>query len=261
MAMYETIRVEQREGVAVVTLNRPDKLNAVTPQMHRELLDAFKRIARDDAVRAAVLTGEGQAFCAGQDLETVTQNPDLDYGELLRNGYNPIIEALTSLEKPVVAAVNGVAAGAGVSLALACDLKLASDKASFVQAFVHIGLVPDSGSTWFLPRLVGLTKAMELALLGDKVSAEEAARIGLINRVVPHDALMPEAIALAERLAQMPTRAIALTKRAFYKGLTVPLSEQLAYEAHLQAIAGKTEDHREGVRAFFEKRKPVFRGR
>lgn len=259
--MYETIRVEQREGVAVVTLNRPDKLNAVTPQMHRELLDAFKRIARDDAVRAAVLTGEGQAFCAGQDLETVTQNPDLDYGELLRNGYNPIIEALTSLEKPVVAAVNGVAAGAGVSLALACDLKLASDKASFVQAFVHIGLVPDSGSTWFLPRLVGLTKAMELALLGDKVSAEEAARIGLINRVVPHDALMPEAIALAERLAQMPTRAIALTKRAFYKGLTVPLSEQLAYEAHLQAIAGKTEDHREGVRAFFEKRKPVFRGR
>lgn len=259
--MYETIRVEQRDGVAVVALNRPDKLNAVTPQMHKELLDAFKRIARDDAVRAAVLTGEGRAFCAGQDLETVTQNPDLDYGELLRNGYNPIIEALTSLEKPVVAAVNGVAAGAGVSLALACDLKLASDKASFVQAFVHIGLVPDSGSTWFLPRLVGLTKAMELALLGDKVSAEEAARIGLINRVVPHDALMPEAIALAERLAQMPTRAIALTKRAFYKGLTVPLSEQLAYEAHLQAIAGKTEDHREGVRAFFEKRKPVFRGR
>ena len=259
--MYETIRVEQREGVAVVTLSRPDKLNAVTPQMHRELLDAFKRIARDDAVRAAVLTGEGRAFCAGQDLETVTQNPDLDYGDLLRNGYNPIIEALTSLEKPVVAAVNGVAAGAGVSLALACDLKLASDKASFVQAFVHIGLVPDSGSTWFLPRLVGLTKAMELALLGDKVSAEEAARIGLINRVVPHDALMPEALTLAERLAQMPTRAIALTKRAFYKGLTVPLSEQLAYEAHLQAIAGKTEDHREGVRAFFEKRKPVFRGR
>ncbi|GAB6932740.1 enoyl-CoA hydratase-related protein [Calditerricola satsumensis] len=259
--MYETIRVEQREGVAVVTLSRPDKLNAVTPQMHKELLDAFKRIARDDAVRAAVLTGEGRAFCAGQDLETVTQNPDLDYGELLRSGYNPIIEALTSLEKPVVAAVNGVAAGAGVSLALACDLKLASDKASFVQAFVHIGLVPDSGSTWFLPRLVGLTKAMELALLGDKVSAEEAARIGLINRVVPHDALMPEALTLAERLAQMPTRAIALTKRAFYKGLTVPLSEQLAYEAHLQAIAGKTEDHREGVRAFFEKRKPVFRGR
>jgi 2-(1,2-epoxy-1,2-dihydrophenyl)acetyl-CoA isomerase len=259
--MYEAIRYEERGRVAVITLNRPDRLNAITPQMLTELRDAFGRVQQSDAVRAVILTGEGRAFCAGQDLRLVEERPDTDYRGLVESGYNPLVEAITSLEKPVVAVVNGVAAGAGASLALACDLRLASDRASFVQAFVHIGLVPDSGATWFLPRMVGLTKAMELALLGEPVSAEEALRIGLVNRVVPHDELAAHAEQLAERLAALPARAIAYTKRALYQGMHASLRDQLALEAELQQLAGQTEDHREGLRAFLEKRKPVFRGR
>ncbi|MCL6599913.1 MAG: enoyl-CoA hydratase/isomerase family protein [Alicyclobacillus macrosporangiidus] len=259
--MYETIRFEERGSVGVIALNRPDRLNAITPQMLEELRDAFGRVQQRDEVRAVILTGEGRAFCAGQDLRLVEEHPNADYRGLVESGYNPLVEAITSLEKPVVAVVNGVAAGAGASLALACDLRLASDRASFVQAFVHIGLVPDSGATWFLPRLVGLTKALELAMLGETVSAEEALRIGLVYRVVPHDELAAQAEQLAERLAALPTRAIGYTKRALYQAMHASLRDQLTLEAELQQLAGQTEDHREGVRAFLEKRKPVFHGR
>ncbi|WAH35177.1 enoyl-CoA hydratase-related protein [Alicyclobacillus dauci] len=259
--MYETITLKTNDAVATITLNRPDKLNAFTPLMHQELVDALTIIEGDSHVRAVVLTGNGRAFCSGQDLTAVQTGESIDYQALLKEGYNPIIEKLTGLEKPIVTAVNGVAAGAGVSLALACDLKVASDKASFVQAFVHVGLVPDSGSTWFLPRQVGLAKAMELAMLGERISADEALRVGLINRVVPHETVLDEATALATRLAELPTRAIGLTKRAFYQGMVSTLSEALDNEAELQARASQTYDHHEGISAFLEKRKPQFRGK
>ncbi|MCL6517672.1 enoyl-CoA hydratase-related protein [Alicyclobacillus sp.] len=263
--MFETIRYEVDGAIAWITLHRPERLNAITPQMLAELRDAFADVRRDDRVRVAVLTGEGRGFCAGQDLRMVDSGAGeastIDYRKTVENGYNPLIEAMTSLEKPVIAMVNGVAAGAGASLALACDLRVASDQASFVQAFVHIGLIPDSGATWFLPRLVGLAKAMELTFLGETVSAEEAWRIGLVNRVVPHEQLREEVGRLAERLATLPTTAIGLTKRALYDGLHASLHDSLQREAILQQLAGQTEDHREGVQAFREKRRPVFRGR
>jgi 2-(1,2-epoxy-1,2-dihydrophenyl)acetyl-CoA isomerase len=258
--VYETIRYEQNGAVVVLSLNRPDKLNALTADMLRELRDAFQQAGQDETVRAVVLTGSGRGFCAGQDL-AMGGDPNRDYGDIIRSTYNPLIETMTRLEKPIVCAVNGVAAGAGVSLALACDLRVAADTAWFVQAFVNIGLIPDSGGTWFLPRLVGLTRAMELALLGERVSAEDAARIGLVNRVVPADQLETETMRLAERLAQLPTRAIGLIKRAHYEGLNLSLSDALELEAQLQAEAGRTEDHKEGIRAFLEKRPPQFRGR
>jgi 2-(1,2-epoxy-1,2-dihydrophenyl)acetyl-CoA isomerase len=258
--MDETIRYEQRGAVAVLTLNRPDKLNALTADMLRALRGAIERAGADESVRAVVLTGAGRGFCAGQDL-AMGGGPSADYGEIIRATYNPLVKAMTSLEKPIVCAVNGVAAGAGVSLALACDLRIAADTAWFVQAFVNIGLIPDSGGTWFLPRLVGLAKAMELSMLGERVTAEEAHRIGLVNRVVPADQLEAETMRVAERLAQLPTRAIGLIKRAHYEGLNLPLAEALELEARLQAEAGRTEDHREGVQAFLEKRAPQFRGR
>ncbi|MFB5189320.1 enoyl-CoA hydratase-related protein [Alicyclobacillus fastidiosus] len=257
--MYETILLEHRQSVGIVTLNRPDKLNACTSTMHRELVDAIESLGQDDAIRAVVLTGSGRAFCAGQDLGVTKQGP-IDYEMALKRGYNPVIHALTHLEKPVIAAVNGVAAGAGVALALACDYKVAADDASFVQAFVQIGLVPDSGSTWLLPRHVGLAKAMELAMFGDKLDASGAEALGLINRVVPHDTLLPQALELAQRLASLPTRAIGLMKRAFYDGLESSLADALDREAHIQQLASQTADHQEGIRAFLEKRRPTFRG-
>ncbi|MBE3552879.1 MAG: enoyl-CoA hydratase/isomerase family protein [Kyrpidia tusciae] len=258
---YETVEYAREGRVARIVLNRPDQLNAFNPQMHRELLDALKRAERDPEIRAVLLGARGRAFCAGQDLETIRSREDLDYGDLLREGYNPIVQAITGMDKPVVAMVQGAAAGAGASLAFACDLAIASEKASFVEAFIHIGLVPDTGSSWFLPRLAGLKKAVELALLGDRISAAEAERLGLINRVVPPERLEEEALALAERLAAMPPLAVARTKRALYRGLSASLEETLALEARLQSESGRTEDHREGMKAFFEKRRPEFHGR
>lgn len=258
--MYETILAERRGAVLVLKLNRPEKLNALTAGMLGELREAVEAAAQDDEIRAVLLTGEGRGFCAGQDL-AMGGGPGADYGEIIRQTYNPLIKAMTGLEKPIVCAVNGVAAGAGVSLALACDLRIAADAAWFVQAFVNIGLIPDSGGTWFLPRLVGLGKAMELAMLGERVTAQEAERIGLVNRVVPADQLQTEALAVAEKLASLPTRAIGLIKRAHYAGLNLSLSDALELEARLQAEAGRTDDHREGVQAFLEKRAPQFRGR
>lgn len=260
VAPFETIELQQEAGVLVVTLNRPDVLNAVNEQLGRDLLDALKRADRDSAVRAIVLTGAGRGFCSGQDLRDRAGAAAVAYRESLRGRYNPIILRLWNLEKPVVAAVNGVAAGAGCSLALAADLRFASDKASFIEIFSRIGLVPDSGSTYFLPRLVGLGKALELAYTAEPIDAARALDLGLVNRVVPHDELMAVSLDFAKRLAAGPTKGFGLTKRAMTYALHATLEQALDYEAHLQEIAGRTADHREGVAAFMEKRPPQFRG-
>ncbi len=262
---YETIRYEVSEGVATLTLNRPDVLNAVTEQMLTELADAIKQVKRDAAVRAVILTGDGRAFCAGQDLQSIRDgytgggSPPA-FGNLLRKGYNPLILRMRNMEKPVLAAVNGVAAGAGCSLALACDLVLASDTAKFMQVFVRVGLVPDSGSLFFLPRLVGFARAMELCLRGEAVSAQDAERIGLVNRVVPQADLLKTAREWMIGLATGPGKAIGLIKRGLNRSLGSDLETMLEVEAQLQEIAGRTQDHREGVLAFLEKRAPKFSG-
>lgn len=251
-------------GIATITLCRPEVMNALDASAKRELLAALVQAERDAEVRCVVLTGEGKAFCSGQDLQE-TPPTDADgtrhLAPFVREAYNPIIHRIRELPKPVIAAVNGVAAGAGANLALACDLRLAADNAVFVQAFVKIGLVPDSGGTWFLPRLVGLARAAELMFLGEKVLAQEALAIGLVNRVIPADQLMSATMELASRLAQAPTRAIALTKWAMNRSLSGDLDEALEREAQAQELAGRTEDFREGVKAFQQKRPPVFRGR
>ncbi|MBO8162575.1 MAG: enoyl-CoA hydratase/isomerase family protein [Brevibacillus sp.] len=258
--MYETILYEVYDGIARMTMNRPDKFNAFTRQMNREITEALKQAQKDDHVRCIVLTGAGKAFNAGQDLGDV-QGTDVDYGEFLRKRYNPMILQFQKTEKPIIAAVNGVAVGAGMSVALACDIRLASENASFIDVFVSIGLVPDSGGCYFLPRIVGIGKALELAITGEKVSAEEAYRIGLVNKICSAENFEAEVMAYAAKLAKLPTRAVGLIKRTMYKGLQMNLEETLEYEAFAQEIAGNTEDHKEGVKAFFQKRSPEFTGR
>jgi 2-(1,2-epoxy-1,2-dihydrophenyl)acetyl-CoA isomerase len=261
---YETILSESADGVLTLTLNRPDVLNAVTDAMLAELQEAFRGAERDAAVRCIVLTGAGRGFCAGQDLNARSEAPDghqVSVGEHLRQGYNPLVRRIRAIEKPVIAAVNGVAAGAGANLALACDMRVASEAASFVQAFVKIGLVPDSGGMLFLPMLVGYAKAAELAFTGDRIGAEECLRLGLVNQVVPAETLMETAHALAARLAALPTRAIGLTKRGFNRAMMPDLDAFLDYEADMQELASRTDDYREGVAAFRDKRTPTFSGR
>lgn len=259
--MYETILYEVKDGVATLTLNRPDKLNSFTEQMNTEIVKVCKEVAKNDEIRTLLITGSGRAFCAGEDLDSVSGEQEINHGEFLRKRYNPMMMQIHQLEKPVVAAVNGAAAGAGFSLALACDFRVASSKASFIEAFIHIGLVPDSGSSYFLPRLIGLGKALELAILGEKISAEKAQELGLVYQVSEPDQLMDDARALTKRLASMPTKAIGLIKRSMHKGIASSIEEALEYEAYAQEIAGKTKDHKEGVASFIEKRKPVFEGK
>jgi 2-(1,2-epoxy-1,2-dihydrophenyl)acetyl-CoA isomerase len=254
------LRVEVDGPVATLTLDRPEALNALTVPVKVALRAALESIAADRAIRAVILTGAGRAFCAGQDLAE-RDEPDAAPLEVeVRERYNPIIRALRSMGQPVIAAVNGVAAGAGASLAFACDLRIASEEARFVLAFGRIGLVPDSGATWFLPRLVGPAKAVELALVGDPVDAAEALRLGLVSKVVPGDQLMTEARTLADRLAAGAPLALSLTKGALDRSLTIDLDEALEAEARLQGIAGASADHAEGLTAFREKRQPRFTG-
>ena len=260
---YEEIRHDVRDGVAWIRLNRPDKLNALTGRMAEEVLDAVGRVAEDRAVRCLVLTGEGRGFCAGQDLGEFSAGGSAppDIAEHLRTGYNRTIRALVELPKPVVGGVNGVAAGAGLSLALACDVRLASDAATFLQAFVKIGLIPDSGGTWLLPRAVGYGRALELSITGRRVEADEAARIGLVHRVVPARSFDDELGGLAASFAEAPTRAIGATKRLLSAAEGSTLAETLEREAVAQAEMAASPDFAEGVQAFLDKRPARFTGR
>jgi 2-(1,2-epoxy-1,2-dihydrophenyl)acetyl-CoA isomerase len=256
MAEVETAR----EGaVLTITLNRPDVLNALNSAMHEALAAALKA-ARDDDARAVVITGAGRGFCVGQDLSEFRDGASA-IGGRLRGSYHPNIRAIRALEKPVIAAVNGAAAGAGLSLACACDIRIAADAATFVPAFVNVGLVPDSGSTFFVTRLVGQPRAFEWFGSGRRLTAAEAHGWGIVSEVVEADALLRRATELATELAALPTRAIGMTKRLFDRAPTATLDEQLEWEAELQTVATQTEDFREGVAAFLEKRPPNFRGR
>ena len=257
--MFETINYEVKNNVAWITLNRPDKLNAFIRQLNLEIQKAVKDSSRNEEVRAIVITGEGRAFCSGQDLSEVDDS--MDHGEVLRNNYGPMVKEIEQCEKPVIAAVNGVAAGAGFSLALACDFRVVSEKASFVQAFVHVGLVPDSGNLYYLSKIVGYAKALELAVFGEKIKAIDAEKLGLVTKIISLEEWQAETAAFAERIASMPTKAIGLMKRLLKGSSDLSFKEYLEKEACAQRIAGQTEDHREGVTAFTEKRRPVFHGK
>ena len=255
---YHTIRYEMSEGLAVITLDRPEVMNALNAAMRRELTEALHR-ARGEA-RAIVLTGSGRAFCSGQDLgDGATEGLNLE--TVLREEYEPLLQAIYSCPLPVLAAVNGAAAGAGANLALAADVVIAAQSAAFMQAFARIGLMPDAGGTWWLPRQVGIARAMGMALFAEKIGAEEAARIGLIWEAVPDVDFEHHWRARAAHLAKGPTAAFGALKRAFHAGLTNPLSAQLALEARLQGELGRSADFREGMQAFLEKRPPHFTGR
>lgn len=258
---YETIKATQDGGVLTLMLNRPEVLNAFNEQMGNDVRDALKKAERDASVRCVVLTGAGRAFCSGEDLKGRSPDTVTDFGKRLKQGYNPIVYSMRTMDKPVLGSINGAAAGAGCSLALACDMRIASDKARFIEAFVRIGLVPDAGSSFFLPRIVGVGKAFEMAFLGDEVGAEEALRIGLVNKVVPVAELESATHELAQRLAQGPTKAIGLAKRAINRALSADLEQILDYETHTQEAAGGSEDFKEGVAAFLEKRAPNFTGK
>jgi 2-(1,2-epoxy-1,2-dihydrophenyl)acetyl-CoA isomerase len=257
---YETITYEKQSGLATITLNRPQALNAFVPQMNQEVLDALRNGERDQEVRSLMITGAGRAFCAGQDLKGRTPEQKGSLGASLREKYNPMIRQIRQMEKIVIAAVNGVAAGAGCNLALACDLRIASEEAKFIQSFVRVGLAPDSGGSFILPRLVGLSKAMELLLLGDTLDAREAQRIGLVARVFSSAEFAGSSKEIGERVAKAP-RSIGLIKRAVNHANFSHLESDLEYEAYLQEIAGRSSDYDEGVRAFLEKRTPVFTGK
>jgi 2-(1,2-epoxy-1,2-dihydrophenyl)acetyl-CoA isomerase len=254
------LRVEVADSVATLTLDRPEALNSLTVPLKEELLATFRKLGRDRDVRVIVLTGAGRAFCAGQDLRERLEPGAAPLETEIRERYNPLILAMRTIEKPIIGAINGVAAGAGASLAFACDIRIAAEGASFILAFGRVGLVPDSGATWLLPRLIGPAKAAELALTGESLSAADAERFGLVARVVPAEALLGDARKLAVQLAAGAPRAIALTKRALNRSWDATLDESLDYEAYLQGIAGATADHREGLAAFMEKRPPRFSG-
>ncbi|KQQ57202.1 enoyl-CoA hydratase [Pseudomonas sp. Leaf127] len=261
---FQHILFSIEDGVALLSLNRPEQLNSFNAAMHLEVREALKQVRQHNEVRVLLLTGEGRGFCAGQDLSDRNVAPGAempDLGLSIEQFYNPLIRSLRDLPLPVICAVNGVAAGAGANIPLACDLVLAARSASFIQAFCKIGLVPDSGGTWNLPRLVGPARAKALALLGERLSAEQAEQWGLIYRVVDDADLRDEALKLARHLATQPTYGLALIKRAFNASASNSFDEQLELERDLQRLAGRSEDYREGVSAFMNKRTPTFKGR
>ena len=260
--MSNTIQLKIKNKIAFITLNRPEVFNSFNREMALALQDSFDACEANDAVRAIVLSGKGKAFCAGQDLKEVT-TPEINPGfkKILEEHYNPIITRIRNINKPIVAAVNGVAAGAGANIALACDVVVASENVSFIQAFSKIGLVPDSGGTFFLPRLIGFQKASALMMLGDKIPAKEAEALGMIYKVFPVDIFYEEVNTIATHLANMPTKALGFIKRMLNESITNTLEEQLDLEGKLQIEAAQSEDYIEGVNAFIEKRKPIFKGK
>lgn len=258
---FECILYTVESGVATITLNRPDVFNAFNDQQSYELQDALKQAKRDAEVRVVILTGAGKAFCSGQDLKAIAQSENRSLSESLYKRYNPIIKAMRELPKPIVCRLNGVAAGAGCSLALASDMIIAAENASLIEVFVNVGLVLDSGSSYFLPRLVGSARAFELSTMGSKVSAQKALDWGMVNRVVPAEELDAAVEEVVAYYRQAPTKAIALMKTMLNKSFHSDLNTMLDYEAYCQEIAGRSDDYKEGVKAFNEKRKPEFKGR
>lgn len=258
--MSDSILYKVESGVATITLNRPDKFNSFTREMALACQARLEEAAIDPEVRAIYLTGAGKAFCAGQDLGEAIAPDGPGFKTIVFEHYNPIITQLRSIEKPIVAGINGVAAGAGANIAFACDITIATESASFIQAFSKIGLVPDNGGTWTLPRMIGLQKAAALMMLGDKVSATDAERMNMIYKVVPNEEFEATAYGTAQKLAKMPTVGIGYTKRLLNATFNNNLHEQLNLEGDLQIAAGETEDYSEGVNAFLEKRKPEFKG-
>jgi 2-(1,2-epoxy-1,2-dihydrophenyl)acetyl-CoA isomerase len=256
--MFETIRYEIKDNIAWLYLNRPDKLNAFVAKMNLEVKEAIKTASFDEDVRCIVITGEGRAFCSGQDLSEVDES--MDHGQVLRDLYGPMLKQIRKCEKPIVAAVNGVAAGAGFSLALACDFRLVSERASFLNAFIHVGLIPDSGNLLYLTQLVGYAKALELSVFGEKVPAAKAVEMGLANQLISEETWPHDVTDYAARLAALPTKAIGLIKKSLKAASNQSFDDYLELEAQGQRIAGLTKDHREGIQAFMEKRKPVFSG-
>lgn len=257
-----SIVLEIQNGIAKITLNRPEAFNSFNREMALLLQKTLDECVTNSEIRAIVITGSGKAFCAGQDLKEVT-SPELNPGfrKILEEHYNPIIDRIRTIEKPIVAAVNGVAAGAGANIALACDITVSSENASFIQAFSKIGLVPDSAGTFFLPRLIGFQKASALMMLGDKVEARDAEQLGMLYKVFTAETFEEEVMKLASKLAKMPTKALGLTKRLLNQSMVNTLQEQLALESDLQIESAASEDYAEGVSAFIEKRKPVFKGK
>lgn len=258
------VKTNLTNGIFTITLDRPDKLNSFNFEMGDQLKEALMEAESNSDVRCVLLTGSGRAFCAGQDLAEATEvsnDPDRDLSEIVHHTYIPIIKGIRELEKPVICAVNGTAAGAGANIALACDIVIASEEASFIQSFSQIGLIPDSGGTYILPRLIGLARATALTFLGEKVSAQEAVDMGMIWRSYPANEYLDEAKSIASKLAKMPTRGFGLTKRGFNAGFSNNLENQMKLEAKLQAEAGNTYDYNEGVQAFLDKRKPEFKGK
>lgn len=258
--MFEFIKYDIKDGVATITLNRPDVYNALNNEITYELQAALKDAKRNNEVRVVVLTGEGKAFCSGQDLKASSAEPNRSFSDSIHKRYNPIIKAIRNLPKPVICRLNGVAAGAGCSFAIACDIVVAGESAKLIEVFVNIGLVLDSGSSYFLPRLLGSSKAFELATMGTRVSGKEAEAMGLINKCVPDESLDEAVKSYTDYYAKAPTKAIGLMKKMLNKSQGATLSEMLDYEAYNQDIAGATSDHKEGVQAFLEKRLPEFKG-